>query len=58
MHMKSDALKTVSQMSENSGEEKEINISANRTWNRFFLSTHIPQGLNSGAEARRKEKKK
>lgn len=41
-----------------------MNRPANRTLNNFFsfffflMSTHIPQGLNSGAEARKIKKKK
>lgn len=49
---------TVSQIEEkNSGEEKEMNINQQiGLETAFFMSTHIPQGLNSGAEAKRKKK--
>lgn len=63
MHMKSDALKRLyPRCKKKSGEEKEMNINQQTGLETGFffyiyMSTHIPQGLNSGAEAKNKEEK-
>lgn len=56
MHMKSDALKTVSQVTENNScEEKKWTKSA-RTWNRFFVWVHISHKAQT-VELKLEEKK-
>lgn len=59
MHMKSDALKRLyPRCKKKKVRKKEMNINQQTGLETvLFLSTHIPQGLNSGAEARRKKKK-